>query len=525
MKNTPILLLVLVLLFNCKTSEKQKEETIDDRQPNVVIIYGDDVGYADVGVYGSKLIPTPNIDKLAKAGIQFTDGHCSAATCTPSRYSLLTGIHGFRDNINILPPNAPLTISTEAYTLPKLFKKAGYTTGVIGKWHLGIGEEGVETNWNGKVSPGPLEIGFDYSFLLPSTNDRVPCVYLDGHKVLNYDANDPIYVSKNLKDVQIEGSTQYPDGKTNREAMTYYQSTKGHDNSIISGIGRIGYMSGGKSALWNDETMTDTFVERTKTYIKNHKDEPFMLFYAAQDIHVPRAPHQRFQGKTTLGYRGDAMVQFDWAVGEILKSLEENGLSENTIVIFSSDNGPVYDDGYDDGTTIIKSQGENDRGHDASGIYTGGKYQIYEGGTRVPFIIKWPAKIQSGKSDALVSQIDFIGSFSKLLNQDIPDGEARDSRNTMDAYLGKDEKGLPFMLEETRFNRAIRVGDWKYIKGYKKRKKITPPELYNLKEDPSEQRNIIKEQPEKAKELKLKMEILIEGKGLRFKKNNNYLTR
>lgn len=515
MKNTPILLLVLVLLFNCKTSEKQNEETIDARQPNVVIIYGDDVGYADVGVYGSKLIPTPNIDKLAKAGIQFTDGHCSAATCTPSRYSLLTGIHGFRDNINILPPNAPLTISTNAFTLPKLFKKAGYTTGVIGKWHLGIGEEGVETNWNGKVSPGPLEIGFDYSFLLPSTNDRVPCVYLDGHKVFNYDANDPIYVSRKLKDVQIDGSTQYPDGKTNREAMTYYESTHGHDNSIVGGIGRIGYMSGGKSALWNDETMTDIFVEQTKNYIKKHKEEPFFLYYAAQDIHVPRAPHPRFQGKTTLGYRGDAMVQFDWAVGEILKSLEDNGLTENTIVIFSSDNGPTYDDGYADGTTIVRSEGENDRGHDASGIYRGGKFQIYEGGTRVPFIIKWPANIQSGKSDALVSQIDLIGSFSELLKVTIPDGEAIDSRNTLEAYLGKDIKGLPFILEETRTRRAIREGDWKYIVGPKKRKKKMLPELYNLEDDPSEQNNVLEQFPERAEALDNKLKSFIKGNSLR----------
>ncbi|WP_303317263.1 arylsulfatase [Flavivirga abyssicola] len=515
MKRIPFLLLLSALFFSCKTETKQAKEAVD-KLPNVVIIYGDDVGYADVGVYGSKLIPTPNIDKLAAGGIQFTDGHCSAATCTPSRYSLLTGIHGFRDNINILPPNVPLTIPTDAYTLPKLFKKAGYTTGVIGKWHLGIGEEDSVTDWNGKVSPGPLEIGFDYSFLLPSTNDRVPCVYLDGHRVLNYDANDPIYVSKELKDVQIEGSTQYPDGKTNREAMTYYQSTRGHDNSIINGIGRIGYMSGGKSALWNDETMTDTFIERTKTYIEAHKEEPFMLYYAAQDIHVPRAPHPRFQGKTTLGYRGDAMVQFDWAVGEILKSLEENGLTENTIVIFSSDNGPVYDDGYVDGTTVVKSEAENDRGHDASGIYTGGKYQIYEGGTRVPFIIKWPAKIQPGKSDALVNQIDLIGSFSKLLSIDIPEGEARDSRNTLDAYLGNDAKGLPFMLEETRYNRAIRVGDWKYIKGYKRGKKKFSPELYNLKQDPSEKDNIIEKHPDKAKELKKQIESLIDSNGLRI---------
>ena len=164
------------------------------KKPNVVIIYGDDVGFGDVGIYGSTLIPTPNIDRLAKEGLLFTDGHCSAATCTPSRYSLLTGVHGFRDGVAILPPNAPLTISTKALTLPKLFQQAGYSTGVVGKWHLGLGEKGTPVDWNGDVKPGPLEIGFDHSFLLPSTNDRVPCVYLEGHRVRNLDPKDPLYV-------------------------------------------------------------------------------------------------------------------------------------------------------------------------------------------------------------------------------------------------------------------------------------------------------------------------------------------
>lgn len=507
-------LLVLLIAINTSCLAQKKE---NQKQPNVVIIYGDDVGYGDVGIYGSKMIPTPNIDKLAKEGLVFTDGHCSASTCSPSRYSLLTGIHGFRDNVNILPPNAPLTISTTAYTLPKLFKNAGYATGVIGKWHLGLGSKNEKIDWNDKVTPGPLEIGFDYSFLLPSTNDRVPCVYLENYHVINADDNDPIYVDRKLTNVQKEGSTQYPDGKTNREAMTYYKNTvkRGHDNSIINGIGRIGYMAGGKSALWDDETMTDEFINRTKTFIKNHKDKPFFLYYSAQDIHVPRTPHPRFQGTTKLGYRGDAMVQFDWATGEILKALEANGLSENTIVIFSSDNGPTYDDGYQDGTTVYTFNEEVDRGHDASGIYKGGKYQIYEGGTRVPFIVKWPGKIKPGKSDALVSQIDFIGSFSEFLKQDIPENEARDSRNTMEALLGKDNIGLPYLLEETRTRRALRIGDWKYIMGPKNRKENNPPELYNLMNDPSEQENIIKKHPEQSSKMAVKLKTLIEGNGLR----------
>lgn len=478
----------------------------NNKKPNVVIIYGDDVGYGDVGVYGSKMIPTPNIDRLAKNGLRFTDGHCSAATCTPSRYSMLTGIYGFRDKVNVLPPNAPLIIPTNILTLPKLFQNAGYTTGVIGKWHLGIGAKGVFTDWNAEVKPGPLEIGFDSSFLLPSTNDRVPCVYLDGHKVVGLSKKDPLFVGAKLKDVPENTSTQYPDGALNPEAMTYYMNTgRGHNNSVINGIGRMGYMAGGKKALWNDEEMTDVFVKKAKKHIKKNKKKPFFLYYAAQDIHVPRAPHKRFRGKTKLGFRGDAMVQFDWAVGEILDEIEKQGLTENTIVIFSSDNGPVYDDGYDDGTTIIQSYGENDRGHDASGIYRGGKYQIYEGGTRVPFIVSWPAKIKPGVSDAMVNQMDLLSSFASFLGQEISKDSAIDSENTMDVLLGKTSKGKKYMLEESRRRNGLRIGNWKYVFGQAKFDKQAKPELYNLTTDPSEQNNIIKLYPQKALEMDKKL--------------------
>jgi arylsulfatase A len=485
-------------------------------QPNVVIIYGDDVGYGDVGAYGSKLIPTPNIDALAAGGIRFTDGHAAAATCTPSRFSMLTGIHGFREGVSILPPNAPLSIPTEAYTLPDLFKDAGYTTAVIGKWHLGIGSKDTPTDWNGKVAPGPLEIGFDYSFLLPSTNDRVPCVYLLDHHVLNLDSADPLYVGKK-DEVNSMGSTVYPDAKVTPEAMTYYKSSQGHNNSVINGIGRICYMAGGQSALWNDETMADTFVEQAREYIANNKDQPFFLYFASQDIHVPRAPHPRFQGATTLGHRGDAMVQFDWSVGEILKALDEHGLSDNTIVLFSSDNGPVYDDGYNDGTTVKTSSKDNDQGHYGAGPYRGGKYQIYEGGTRVPFLIRWPAKIEPGVSDALVNQIDFMGSFAKLLEQSLPAGEALDSRDTLAAFLGEDSIGLPFMLEEAGRARALRRGDWKYIAAPKAKagKKAKNAQLYDLDTDIAETKNLVTTNPEVAESMEQQLKTLMAAPGVR----------
>jgi arylsulfatase A len=486
--------------------------------PNVVIIYGDDVGYGDVGAYGSKMIPTPNIDRLAAEGLRFTDGHCSAATCTPSRFSMLTGVYGFRHNARVLPPNAPLLIPTDIMTLPKLFNQAGYHTGVVGKWHLGIGDGVTPVDWNGDVKPGPLEVGFKSSFLLPSTNDRVPCVYVRNHRVVNLDPSDPLYVGNSFKAVNKPGSTSYPDGKKDRSAMTYYQSTHDHDNSIINGIGRIGYQSGGKAALWNDETMADEFVNEAKAYIAEHKDDPFCLYFASQDIHVPRAPHPRFQGKTELGVRGDAMVQFDWSTGEILDTLEKYGLTENTIVIFSSDNGPTYDDGYDDGTTVMCSSEELDRGHDGSGIWRGGKYQIFEGGTRVPFIVRWPAQIKPGTSDAMINQIDLLGSFANMLEIELQEGDAIDSRNSLAALLGQDTVGQEYMIEES-FGLALRHGEWKYTQPVQpKWPQGRPPiekALYNLKNDPGETTNIIAEHPERAEEMATSLDAMMKANGTR----------
>jgi arylsulfatase A len=479
-------------------------------RPNVVIIYGDDVGYADVGAYGAKKIPTPNLDQLAKEGLVFTDGHCSAATCSPSRFSLLTGVLGFRHGVRILPPNARLTIPTDILTLPKVFQRAGYTTGVVGKWHLGLGEKGEEVDWNGEVKPGPLEVGFDHSFLLPSTNDRVPCVYLENYRVVNLDPKDPLHVGNRVG--PNPKSTVYPDGKTDREAMTYYQSSHGHNSSVINGIGRIGYMAGGKSALWNDETMADEFVNRTRDFIADHKDKPFFLYFSSQDIHVPRAPHPRFHGKSKLTYRGDAMVQLDWCAGEIMKMLDEHGLAENTIVIFSSDNGPVYDDGYQDGTTIKPRDGEVDRGHDGSGPYRGGKYQIYEGGTRVPLIVRWPARVKPGKSSALISQLDFIASFAAMFDIELPDSAAMDSQNVLPALLGQDPAGNTFIVEEAG-GLALRKGPWKLIAGKKTTKK-PGGQLYNLESDIGEQVDVADKHPELVAEMSAIL-AKIREKGLR----------
>tara|TARA_R110002049_G_scaffold309268_1_gene519562 strand:+ start:84558 stop:86255 length:1698 start_codon:yes stop_codon:yes gene_type:complete len=479
--------------------------------PNVVVIYGDDVGFGDVGVNGATLIPTPNIDRLASQGLNFSDAHSSSSTCTPSRFSLLTGVHAFRHKIRILPPNARLVVPTDSPTLATIFKQAGYTTGIVGKWHLGLGTEGEPVDWNGDVKPGPLELGFDESFLIPSTNDRVPCVFLKNHRVAGLSEDDPLFVSRTLGDVQRDGSTQYPDGMTNRDAMTYYQSSNGHKNSVINGIGRIGYMSGGESALWNDETIADVLVKEANDFIARQKSEPFFLFYSSQDIHVPRTPNRRFKGKSQLGYRGDAMVQLDWAVGAIMDTLQRHGIADDTMVIFTSDNGPTYDNGYLDGTTVVGTEKEKDRGHDASGPWRGGKNTIFEGGTRVPMIIRWPERIGPGTtSDALVSQIDLIASFSHLLGVKLDAGEARDSQDVLSALLGESSTGREDMIEECR-GLALRSGQWKYVES--RREKLggskpteVPEALFDLDQDPTERTNLASKYPDKTLQLKDKLQ-------------------
>ncbi|WP_443937170.1 sulfatase family protein [Pedobacter sp. MW01-1-1] len=482
-------------------------QSFAQQKPNVIFIYADDLGYGDLSCYGATKISTPNVDKLANTGVRFTNAHCTSATCTPSRYAVMTGQYPWRvQGIRVLPGDARLIIPQDKITLPKVFKNAGYNTAIIGKWHLGLGET-VEKDWNGDVTPGPNEVGFNYAFIFPATADRVPTVFLENHKVVALDPADPISVNYSQK----VGND--PTGKDNPELLKM-QSTpgQGHNQTIVNGIGRIGYMSGGKMARWVDEEVSSTFLAKAEEYIEQNQKQPFFMALHLTEPHVPRMPATRFKGKSGLGVRGDAILQLDWTVGQIMKKLEALQLDKKTIIVFSSDNGPVLDDGYqDEAVTKIN-------GHKQAGALRGGKYSSLEGGTRVPFIVNWPGKTKAKVSDALVSQMDLLASFSALLKQDIPANEATDSQNTLDAFLGKKAIGRSSLVEQGLVPNAIIQNDWKLIQATNGTAYMSAVgietgnskdvQLFHLKEDIGEKNNLAQKYPEKVKELEQLLNVI-----------------
>jgi arylsulfatase A-like enzyme len=484
-------LLVILISLTLEPIYGQKSTS----NPNIIIINLDDLGYGDVSAYGAKAIQTPNIDRLANGGVRFTNGYSTSSTCTPSRYALVTGVYPWRNqDAKILPGTAPLIIDTAQITIPKVLKKAGYKTGIVGKWHMGLGNG--HTDWNDQIGPGPNELGFDYSYIMAATQDRVPTVYIENKYVVGRDAKDPILVNYNKN---YEGE---PTGKDNPELLKM-KWHHGHDQSIVNGISRIGFMKGGEKAKWIDEDMADHFLERVRYFIQEHKSSPFFLYYAMQQPHVPRTPHPRFVGATTQGPRGDAIAEADWCVGELIKILEEASILENTLIVFTSDNGPVVNDGYYD--EAVEKLGD----HTPSGPLRGGKYSLFEAGTRVPFITYWKGTIQPKVSDAVVCQLDFLSSFASLTGVKLND--KIDSQNYINTLLGKSLKGRNELVIEASSRTALRQGDWIMIPPYKgvainKQVNIelgnsNQYQLYNLKNDIGQKNNLASSQPKLLKKM------------------------
>jgi len=495
-------------------------------RPNVILIYADDLGYGDVSAYGlarrsspqsraaaaARRLKTPNIDRLAREGVRFTDAHATAATCTPSRYAMLTGEYAWRKaGTGILPGNAAMIIETGRTTLASVFQRAGYATGVVGKWHLGLGPAGGP-DWNGDIRPGPTDIGFDSAFIMAATGDRVPTVYVENRRVVGLDPADPISVSYG------QPLGDWPTGRGNPDLLKLHPS-HGHDQTIVNGISRIGYMTGGKAALWKDEDMADVFTGKATAFIEQHRAKPFFLFFALHDPHVPRVPHPRFVGATSMGPRGDAIAQLDWSVGQVLATLDRLNLAKDTLVLLTSDNGPVIDDGYRD--DAVEKLGD----HRPAAPFRGGKYSNFEGGTRVPFVVRWPARVKPAVSDALVSQVDLIASFAALVGPppsgsargdytrgtaDRSEPGARDSENVLPALLGTSKTARTVLVEQAG-SLSLRQGRWKYIapsQGPRVQQNTNTelgndpgPQLYDLAADKGERTNLATTRPEKVREL------------------------
>ncbi len=481
-------------------------------RPNIVVIMADDMGYGDLSCYGATALSTPHIDRLAAGGARFTSGYCSASTCTPTRYSLLTGTYAFRgERTGIAPPNSPAIIAPGTETIASILQRAGYATAVIGKWHLGLGgPDGPD--WNGDLKPGPLEIGFDHCFLLPTTNDRVPQVYVQDHRVPNLDPADPLWVGDK------KPSPDHPTGITHRDTLKMDWS-HGHNSTIHNGISRIGFYTGGHAARFRDEDLADEWVQRSVEFIEKHRERPFFLFFSSHDLHVPRIPHERFQGKTSLGYRGDSIVQLDWCVGELMSALERLELSENTLVVFCSDNGPVMDDGYQD--QALEKLGT----HRAAGPYSGGKYSVYEGGTRTPFITSWPGRIRPQISDEVVCTIDLAASVAALTGQTLADDACLDSMNVLGALLGNSgAAGREHLVQQDNGRSGsygLRAGDWKLLRHDRGTSRnlvverelantdVPKFQLFNLADDPAEERNVLEQHPEIAEKLQQQLAAII----------------
>ena len=485
-----------------------------DRPPNVVLIFADDLGYGDLGCYGASKVQTPNIDRLAAEGRRFTDAHSVSAVCTPSRYALLTGQYPVRarDGRGVWGP-APITsqllVGTNKATIADVFKSAGYDTAVIGKWHLGFGKN--ENTWQEPLRPGPLDLGFDYYFGMPVVNSAPPYVYVENDRVVGSDPDDPlVYLGRNAKGTTP--ITPIPPEAAQRSPNQFGGAKEAHK-------------------LFNDYQIGTTFAKKSARWISERKDKPFFLYLATTNIHHPFTPAKQFQGTSQCGLYGDFIHELDWIVGEVMTCLEDNGVADNTLVIFTSDNGGMFNLG---GQAAFKL------GHRQNGDLLGFKFGVWEGGHRVPMIVRWPEKVKPATtSNQLIGNVDMLATFSALTDQKLDKTEQIDSINMLPAFLGEPEKQIRdhlVLAPHQGTHLSVRKGKWMYIPAQgsggfggrkptdhtfagppaasfvgsinsdiedgKIREDAPPAQLYNLEADVNQTRNVYKDHPSIVKELK-----------------------
>ncbi|MFI3259343.1 MAG: arylsulfatase [Rikenellaceae bacterium] len=522
--NQPLLYTSLVTLGAAAAMSSCSGEKELPTRPNIIYILADDLGYGDTGVYGADKIKTPNIDRLASQGRRFTDAHSASAVSTPSRYALLTGEYPFRGVdptqsttglYGPLNPQAPLIIDTDELSMPEMLQRSGYKTACIGKWHLGWGVD--VPDWNAPLKPGPVEVGFDYCYCVPLVNSGPPYFYVENSDIVGYDPTDPIY----YVDPKSGGATtpinEYPDKVSNR----YSGGTYAH-------------------SLYIDEGGGELLLDKALTWLDKNKEEPFFLYFATTHIHHPFTPTERFKGSSEAGIYGDFAQELDWIVGEMMAYLDANGLADNTIVVFTSDNGGMMNKG---------GQEAFENGHRINGDLLGYKFGIWEGGHRIPFIVRWPDYVEANTvSDETICLVDMFATFADIVDYDLAEGDAPDSYNVLESWVGSPKSPIrDYLVMSPRSAKhvSLRMGDWLYIPttgagGFsarpwgshglgseaatiytgqvnsdivdgRVRKDAPKAQLYNLSTDTFQTTNVILENPEIAETMAAKLAQIREG--------------
>lgn len=514
-------LTLLFGLLSCGFGD-QKSSSAEGNLPNVILIYADDLGYGDLSCQGATKVQTPHIDQLAAQGRRFTDAHSVSAVCTPSRYALLTGEYPIKINSwGPLSTLEKLLIDTSTLTVGKVFQNKGYRTACLGKWHLGFGKE--KNDWQVPLGLGPNEVGFDYYWGIPFVNSGSPFVYVENKTVVGHDPNDPlVYLGRNYKgDLQPSPTPTFPKEASRKSPNLFAGALKAHE-------------------FYDDEKTGTYLAEKAVNWISENKENPFFLYFATTNIHHPFTPAPRFRGTSQAGLYGDYIHELDWMVGEMVKSLEANGLTENTMIIFTSDNGGMLNLG---GRIATK------KGHKINGDLLGFKFGVWEGGHRVPFIVKWPGKVPKNTvSDQLVSTVDMLATFTALTGQEeslsLTD---KNSVNVLPAFMGE-ERSLreELLLAPRRPEKlSLRQGKWMYIPSQgsggfggskpahhawggfpavafvggknsdmeagKLKEDAPPAQLYDLEADPNQTQNLWNEYPDVVKKMDTRLTELKEN--------------
>ncbi|HEY6166449.1 MAG TPA: arylsulfatase, partial [Verrucomicrobiae bacterium] len=485
---------ILILLSALFVSFGQTLVVAADR-PNIIVILSDDYGYGSAGCYGANPAPvrTPNIDRLAKEGRRFTDANTTSSVCSPTRYSVMTGRYCWRTSLKheVLSTFAPLHIETTRLNMASLLKKHGYTTAAVGKWHLGYGTADDSPKWRpdftAELSPGPLDIGFDYHFGVPSNHGDLTGVFVENRFVYG------LRKGKIPANMRIAGPV--PDSDD------FKKTYDAEDTEGGRGAGRILDLDAPRRK--NERVMKVLTDKATAWMQQQPKDKPFFLYFTPVAVHNPITPDKDLAGQSKAGLYGDWIHELDRSVGRIL----------DTLVIFSSDNGGVFKP---ENSQLLQTAAFK-AGLRVNGDLRGGKHDVWEGGFKVPFLVRWPGKAAAGSTcKEMISLADILATTAAIVGEPLPGATvaAEDSRNFLLAILGEPSKPIRdnMIVHSSDGVFAIRKGPWKWIEGVpvdeikqavrKAHADQFRPQLYNTQDDPAETKDVSAQHPEVVAELR-----------------------